>query len=81
MRAPGPLLALLWLAGCAALEPRTDPPRVNLAGFSSAFKQGYSEGCASAGARHPRRDESRYRTDADYRMGWNDGHAICGQRK
>ena len=69
------LLAAL-LAGCAA----TEPPRarlVNQSGYSDTFKQGYAEGCESAGSRGQRRNESRYKTQADYMMGWNDGFSAC----
>lgn len=75
----GALLALL--AACAALEPQPRAPDVNLGGFSHSFKQGYADGCGSAGARRPRRDEARYRSEGDYRTGWNDGYAICARRK
>jgi hypothetical protein len=69
------------LAGCAgAPEPRETRAPVNLGGFSASFKQGYAAGCDSAGARSPRRDESRYKTDDDYRMGWNDGLSACRRR-
>lgn len=71
------LLAVL-LAGCAG------PPtaqRVNLSGYSPAFKQGYSDGCESAGARGQRRHEGRYKTEADYMSGWNDGFSVCQRRR
>jgi len=55
------------------------PPPVNLSGYSSAFKQGYTDGCTSA--RGPvRRDEGRYRSDSDYMMGWSDGNSVCQRR-
>jgi hypothetical protein len=69
------LLAAAGLAGCAAPEPAA--PRVNLGGYSDAFKQGYAEGCESAGGAGRRRNESRYQTEADYMMGWNDGFSAC----
>lgn len=74
------LLALLALiAACAS---QTAPPeRVNLSGFSPSFKQGYNDGCVSAGTRNgARRDEGRYKTEADYMMGWNDGYSACRRR-
>lgn len=49
---------------------------VNLSGFSSAFRQGYADGCDSA-AGSPRRNESRYKTDAQYLQGWDDGNSAC----
>ena len=65
------------LVGCAG-APGTAP--VNLGGFSPAFKQGYTDGCESAGTRSQRRDEARYRTEWEYMQGWNDGYSICGRR-
>jgi hypothetical protein len=67
------------LAACTA-APGPKPPQVNLGGYSEAFKQGYAEGCESAGARSQRRNESRYKTEADYMMGWNDGYSACRRR-
>jgi hypothetical protein len=49
----------------------------NLSGYSLAFKQGYVQGCESAESASQRRDESRYKKDADYAMGWNDGYSLC----
>jgi hypothetical protein len=71
------LLAAL-LAGCAATEPKAPPRKVvNQSGYSETFRQGYAEGCDSAGSRSPRRNETRYKTEADYMMGWNDGYSAC----
>ena len=64
--------------GCAG-APGTAP--VNLGGYSTAFKQGYTDGCESAGALSQRRDEARYRTESEYMQGWNDGFSICAKRK
>lgn len=69
------LLALL--AGCGAMAPERKAGPVNLSGYSSTFKQGYADGCESADARAQRRDEGRYKADADYMMGWNDGYSVC----
>ena len=70
------------LAGCGILTPERKPEqRVNLSGYSAAFKQGYSDGCESAGSRGQRRDESRFKTEADYMMGWNDGFSVCQRRR
>jgi hypothetical protein len=70
-----PLLALL--AACGTVHEGGEARVVNLTGFSASFRQGYSEGCNSAGTRNQRRDESRYRTEADYMRGWNDGFSAC----
>jgi len=50
-------------------------PRYNLAGYSQQFKDGYADACAS------RRDETRFKSDADYQMGWTDGQSLCGGRE
>ena len=68
------------LAGCTA-TPEPKPPQINLSGYSESFKWGYAEGCESADARSQRRNEVRYKTEANYMMGWNDGFAICAKRK
>lgn len=56
------------------------PPPVNLSGYSPAFKQGYSDGCASARGTM-RRDDARYRSDNEYMMGWSDGNSVCRARR
>jgi hypothetical protein len=74
------LLYTLVGAGCATDGPgsagsRQAAPatRYNLAGYSAGFKEGYSDACASP----RRRSEQRYKSDNDYRMGWDDGTAMC----
>ena len=68
--------------GGRSSAPAAQPkPPVNLSGYNAAFKQGYSDGCSSAGGSSQRRDASRYKTDTDYMMGWNDGHSVCGKRR
>jgi hypothetical protein len=79
------------LAGCAGVAPtqRGDAPPppepvqapVNLGGYNAAFRQGYADGCSSAGAGAARRDERRYKAEMDYMMGWNDGNSVCGKRR
>ena len=78
-------LCFLVLAGCETPSPSksagprtapgTAPPaaRYNLAGYSEGFKQGYADACASPS----RRSAERYKSDTDYRMGWNDGQSLC----
>lgn len=85
------LLAAALLGGCAGAggsrpggggdADKADPPPVNLSGYNATFRQGYSDGCASAGATVRRRNESRYKTETDYMMGWNDGYSVCGKRR
>ena len=70
----GAALGGALLVGCAGAP---GPAPVNLGGFSPAFKQGYTDGCESAGARSQRRDETRYRTESEYMQGWNDGFSAC----
>lgn len=74
-------MTLTLLTACAT-QPQQPAPRtsVNQAGYSGAFKQGYSDGCGSVQSSR-RRDNQRYETDTDYMMGWNDGYSICAKRK
>lgn len=52
---------------------------VNLSGYSPEFKHGYADGCDSAGPlRAQKRNEPRYRKEAQYRQGWDDGYSVCG---
>jgi hypothetical protein len=67
-------LGAMLLEGCAG---GTAP--VNLVGFSPAFKQGYTDGCESAGAMSQRRDEARYKAESEYMQGWNDGYSVCSR--
>jgi len=49
-----------------------------------AFRQGYEDGCYSGIADFPddnmqwrRKDEALYRSDADYKRGWDQGYKSC----
>jgi len=67
------------LLGACANQQALPPRHVNQSGYSTAFKQGYADGCDSVqGTR--RRDERRYRKDADYMIGWDDGYSACKRR-
>ena len=55
------------------------PPGVNLAGFPLPYRQGYADGCASAGGAE-RKDATRFAADGNYRTGWQDGLAICRRK-
>ncbi len=55
------------------------PPDVNLSGFPLTYRQGYADGCASAGGRE-RKDATRFAADGNYRTGWQDGAAICRKK-
>ncbi len=70
----------------AAPAPRPVPanaeppaPAVNLSGFPLPYRQGYTDGCASAGGRE-QKDAARYASDGNYRTGWIDGRAICARK-
>src|SRR3974390_708950 len=57
---------------------KAPPPAYNLAGYPPAMRDGYIDGCESAkGTALGRKDAKRFADDAQYAMGWNDGHAIC----
>ncbi len=86
------LALMAMLAGCATAprtEPggsgstapipanrEPPPPNVNLSGFPLQYRQGYADGCASAGGAE-RKDTARFGNDGNYRTGWQDGLAIC----
>ena len=56
-------------------------PTYNLAGYPPAVREGYIDGCESAkGTRYGRKDAGRFASDAQYKMGWNDGFGICGKK-
>ena len=55
------------------------PPKENLSGFPLPYRQGYADGCASAGgAEH--KDAARFSGDMNYRTGWTDGRALCTKK-
>lgn len=74
------LLALpcLVVAGCARPKPVVGPT-VNLSGYSQAFKDGFAAGCKTARG-NMTKDETRMRSDADYKLGWDDGNSVCAKR-
>ena len=55
------------------------PPNVNLSGFPLPYRQGYADGCATAGG-SARKDAARFAADGNYRTGWQDGRAICAKK-
>jgi hypothetical protein len=55
------------------------PPKVNLSGFPLPYRQGYADGCASAGGAE-RKDVARFAGDMNYRTGWTDGRALCTKK-
>jgi hypothetical protein len=61
----------------AATTSKPPPaPRFNLTGYSTAFKQGYADACATP----KRRNAERLKTDTDYSIGWQDGSSACRSR-
>ena len=69
-------LILIAAAGCATQPPA---PAVNLSSYPPAFRDGHADGCASVNAAR-KRDEARYKSDANYAMGWRDGYDICRRK-
>jgi hypothetical protein len=59
------------------------PARINMSGYPPEFRQGYEDGCASAGARakggRQVRNEARFKADLQYASGWRDGFDMCGR--
>jgi len=55
------------------------PPNVNLSGFPLTYRQGYADGCTSAGGTE-RKDIARFAGDGNYRTGWQDGLALCRKK-
>jgi len=72
------LLAIALLAAaCACGTPPKKDPNVNLAGYPPEFRSGYLDGCDSARRKSTRKDEKRFKSDAQYAAGWRDGFDIC----
>jgi len=73
-------VAALSLAGCGIFFPSA---RQRAEKNSPGFKNGYSDGCASAAARGANyreplvRDEAAYGSDKAYRAGWASGLTNC----
>lgn len=69
----------LLLTGCGGTEGQ----RLMQEGASPAYAQGYDDGCSSgkkaAGNMFAQfhKNVQNYQDNADYRMGWNDGHEEC----
>jgi hypothetical protein len=88
---PGPLPAVPGGPGTAAppetpgriqAPPTTSvnpPTGVNLQGFPLPYRQGYADGCASVGMLE-QKDAVRFKSDGQYRTGWQDGFALCKKR-
>lgn len=61
-------------------DAQPPPPPVNLEGFPLPYRQGFADGCASAGGLE-RKDTTRFAADGNYRTGWQDGLAQCRRTK
>ncbi len=68
-------LVLLGLSACTSHPPPA--PKLNLAGFPPAFREGYAAGCESATSLLEHKDGKRYKEDRQYAAGWNDGLSVC----
>ena len=55
------------------------PSNVNLQGFPLAYRQGYTDGCASVGTTE-QKDAARFKSDGQYRTGWQDGVFLCKKK-
>jgi len=73
-------LAVLSLAGCGIFFPSA---RERAAKNSPDFKDGYTDGCASATVQDTTyrkeavRDEEAYKNSKNYRAGWSSGFYNC----
>ncbi len=79
MRLLAPVLLAMLVAGCASQPAPAPRAKVNLSGYPPAFRAGYADGCASVNAAR-KRDEARFKADANYGQGWRDGYDICKSR-
>src|SRR5437016_6078752 len=78
----GPTPAVPTPPATAPTVPRNaEPPapKVNLSGFPLPYRQGYADGCASAGGTE-HKDAARFSADMNYRTGWTDGRALCTKK-
>jgi hypothetical protein len=55
------------------------PANVNLQGFPLPYRQGYADGCASIGSVE-HKDPVRFKSDGQYRTGWQDGNFLCKKK-
>ena len=68
-------------AQAEARRAQASRPTYNLAGYPPAVRDGYIDGCETAKrTSYARKDAKRFAEDAQYSMGWNDGHSICGKK-
>ena len=73
------LIAAALVCACAAPKQEVN---VNLSGYPPAFRAGYLDGCESSKrTSKQKKDENRFKHDAQYASGWRDGYDICAGRK
>jgi hypothetical protein len=63
-------------ASAAPVRPSPPPANINLQGFPVEYRQGYADGCKSASGAESK-DAARFKSDGQYRTGWQDGYGIC----
>ena len=62
--------------------PQSAKPKYNLTGYPENTQQGYIDGCETAKRTDwAFKDLNRYDKDGQYRMGWDDGFALCAGKK
>ncbi|WP_240142381.1 hypothetical protein [Nitrosomonas oligotropha] len=62
--------------------PESAKPKYNLTGYPENTQQGYIDGCETAKRTSwAFKDLNRYDKDDQYRMGWDDGFALCNGKK
>jgi hypothetical protein len=62
--------------------PESAKPKYNLTGYPVSTQQGYIDGCETAKRTSwAFKDLNRYDKDDQYRMGWDDGFAMCQMKK
>lgn len=62
--------------------PQSVKPKYNLTGYPLNTQQGYIDGCETAKRTSwAFKDLNRYDRDNLYRMGWDDGFAMCKEKK
>ena len=62
--------------------PESAKPKYNLTGYPVSTQQGYIDGCETAKRTSwGFKDLNRYDKDEQYRMGWDDGFAMCQMKK
>jgi hypothetical protein len=61
---------------------KAQKPKYNLTGYPVNTQQGYIDGCETAKRTSwAFKDLNRYDKDDQYRMGWDDGFAMCQMKK